>query len=210
MVCFGRFFYKISLREIDNFVLNATRYFPDVKWAVSCGDMTINTTDINYAITKLKPLETDTIEFDTGMIWDSLSFWQALPRMHPCEVSQELRLKLSPQVKDIALRHKFEKQEFDWTTVPQFMTLLHEISPIVSYFALPSCNMIIYEESTKHPEPHLTCIFVEDGRVSYAPRIIFDLDDGFATAYGDDEVPRELSDAFQVWVKNGRVGPVLV
>lgn len=215
MVCFAQFRYNVSKKDLDNFVVNANHYFPGVKWAVSCGDMTINSTNLYDAVKRLNPSDTDTIVFDTGRIWDSLSFWQALPRMKPCDVSQEVRQRLSQQVK-VAINpydHEAENvgQQLDWTTVPQFMTLVHEQTPIVSYYALPSENMIVYESEARSPEPGLRCIYVKDGKFTftYGPRVVFDIDDGFMNAHGDGPVPKEFTNAFQKWVANNRVGPVL-
>lgn len=216
MVCFSQFRYQVAKSDLEKFFINANRYFPDVKWEVSCGDMTIKSTDIRNAVTRLNPADGDVIIFDTGRIWDSLSFWQSLPRLQPCEVSEELRQKLSPQV-DLALRYNDREEEnigqqIDWTTVPQFMTLVHERSPVVSYYPLPSLNMIIYESAGRYGgEPGLSCIYIDDGKFSftYAPRVVFDMDDGFMDAYGNGPAPKELVSAFEEWVEKGRTGPVL-
>lgn len=218
MVCFASFQYQVAVRDVNIFVANATRYFPGVEWSVTCGDMSIKSTDLDYAIGRLRPTDQDVLVFETGRIWDSLSFWQSLPRIQPCEVPEELRRRLSPQV-DLALHfyndehaQKNVNQSIDWTTVPQFMTLIHEITPIVSYFALPSRGMIIYESASRHGgEPGLQCIYVKDGKFThtYGPHIVFDIDDGFVDAHGAKTVPPEFTEAFGKWVANGRIGPVL-
>jgi hypothetical protein len=103
-------------------------------------------------------------------------------------------------------------QQIDWSTVPQFMTLVHEQTPVVSYYALPSQNMIVYEAKDRFGgEPGLSCIYVKDGKFTftYGPHVVFDIDDGFMNSHGNGSVPKELTDAFEQWVANGRTGPVL-
>lgn len=178
--------------------------------------MTITTTNIPNAIKRLDPSENDILVFDTGRIWDSLSFWESLPRFKSVEVSQEVRQQISKQV-NLALKYNDLKEEnvgqqLDWSTIPEFMTLINEISPIVSYYALPSYNMIIYESVARSGgEPGLSCIYLKDGKFkfTYAPHIIFDMDDGFINSFGEGPCPKELTDAFNTWVVNNRVGPVL-
>jgi hypothetical protein len=213
MVCVARFRYEIPKKDLDNFITNANRYFPDIKWSVTCGDMTLSTSDLQSAIKRLAPSDDDIIVFETGRIWDGLSFRQAMPLMTTCEVSQELRQRLSRQL-EIALdpwnyQNENVNQSIDWTTVPQLMTLLHEKQPLVRYIALPSCNMILYEPCQPNEQRGLSCIYIEKGAftISYAPRITFDIDDGFSN-YGQP-VPKELTDAFDEWVRGGKVGPVL-
>jgi len=176
--------------------------------------MTIETTDLNDAITRLNPTDNDTVTFDTGRIWDSLSFWNALPRMKTVDVTGEQRQRLLAQAEFVAKRvegYQNEDQKLDWESIPQFMTLVNEFVGVKSYVALPSWNMIIYESEHDEnaPEPGLSCVIVKDGKLTspYAPHFIFDIDDGFFNSSGD--VPSELTNAFQKWVENGRVGPVL-
>lgn len=210
MVCFGQSIYTVPYADLENFIFNATRYYPGIQWTVSIGDLHINAVNLAYAVEKLRAAPHDIITFDTGRVWDSLAFWEALPRFNPSEVSAEVRAKLSPQARMILGANDDENmdQRIDWTLVPQLITLIHEASPVVSYYALPSRNMILYQDTTHKYEPHLIVITTsEDGmfRNGCDPHIIFDMDDGFCS----DDVPVELTTAFQEWVANGRVGPVL-
>lgn len=214
MVAFGQSVYSVPYEVVDNFIENATRYYPGIEWAVSLRDTTIKTPNLAYAVERLRVSSGDIITFDTGMVWDALSFWEALPRFHPCEVSNEVRAKLSPQVKIILGTSSDGNvdQCIDWDLVPQLMTLINECSTVVSYYALPSDNMILYQDTKEKHEPQLSVITTEDGefRKGCDPRIIFDMDDGFAYAYNHSlEVPMELSSAFEQWKLGGCVTPVL-
>ena len=219
MVCFNQFVYKVSKADLPDFIPNANRYFPGVAWKVSVKKgksvMTIETTDLNDAVNTLAPTDSDTITFDTGRVWDSLSFWNVLPRMKPCIVSDEQRQKLTQQAKVFTDGNDSDEQNvnrmIDWSTINELMTLVHELSPVKSYVALPSCNMVIFEPMAERygGEPGLSCRVVKDGQIvsCYAPHLIFDMDDGFCDIY-QGNVPQELSDAFEKWVDGGRKGPV--
>jgi hypothetical protein len=224
------YIYKITKANAENYVKNFSQFFPGVEWEISCDDMTITSSDVGKAITRLNPSETDVITLKIDRIWVLRPLLSALPKMKTVTVSDELRRKLEPQVRLALDPEKYEaenvNQSIDWNLVPEFMTILQELSDAEHGLAvcmpLPSRNMIVYASNyllkaqgfCGGAPSTLSAISVKDGKFQSqghwghgAPWMVFDIDDGFVNQ-NNGPVAKELTDAFNAWTAHGKVGPI--
>ena len=226
MVCFAQFVYNVKFDDLPTFLMNAKRYFKRVTWKITNGDVTIVSADVDEAVNRLNPQSGCIVKFDTQRIWDQCSFVNTVPQINwdNITVSDENRTRHAKLAERLANSYHdsgneiamFCPIEFPWECVSCVMKLVHEITPLHGYLYCPSVKSIILK---KQGSNHLMEI-CKNSRPSYhngpqspdtytncVSHLLFDFDDGFI---GPDNIPVELTNAFERWKNNGCVGPVLV
>lgn len=218
MVCFAQFQYKVNYEDLSRFILNAKTYFPNIEWEITLDDLTIRNRDIDSAVKRLNPNPGDIVLFDTGRIWEGLSFVNVIPeiKFQPYSVSDTFREKYVELATTIAKRYHDSGEEtlsfcpidFPWDSTLEMLAYVNEILPLHGYIISHSTRTIWLK---KRGTNRLMGIVQRDGRDNYTnccPRIVFDIDDGFLACGDEYDVPIELQRMFQKWVDGGRVGPV--
>lgn len=222
MVCFAQFVYNVKFEELETFIENAQRYFPNLEWKITLNDMTISSKDVVSAISRLKPSAGDVIKFDTGRIWDQLSFVNALPKVDfsLIKVSDEDRALHSDVVHSIVRGYHdsgaevamFMDVTFPWTSANVVMALVNEIMPLDGFFCSLSSKLLWIKKKDSY---NIMCVTqnrhpkegdAPDSYTNCGPHLLFDMDDGFIN---EGIVPIEMHKAFDTWVRGGRKGPVL-
>lgn len=237
MVCFGQSVYKITNGELETFYQNAQRYYPGYNnWKVSHEDVTIkgvHSDNLKEAVARLNSADnTCVITFDTGRIWDQMSFVCAIPKVENWDniiITEDDRKQLLSVAEQIVYGYHDSGTEvaiqmdmkFPWQRRNQVLKLVHELMPLHGFFVTQSSVILRKEKSW-----HLMEIFKQtqkddntgkeecmDIYTNCVSHIMFDFDDGFiySSVFGGEEmkVCKEYSDAFDSWKLNKKNGPVL-
>ena len=220
MVCFAQFVYNVKFENLKLFIENAQRYFPNFEWDISLNDMTISSKDIATSIIRLNAKEGDTIKFDTGRTWNQLSFVNALPKVDFSSINiseedyntytnlaQEIVNDYHDSGHEVAI---FRDMTFPWEHASVIMAIVNEMMPLDGFFCSVTSNILWMKKKDSY---HLMTIqknrlgrTTPDVYTNCGPQILFDMDDGFI----DGDVPIEMQNAFDTWVRGGRKGPVLL
>ena len=220
----------VQNQMVNNLADNIKQFFPDLKWEISYEDMKITSSDIKSAVQRLGVKDGDSITLKSDNVWVLQPLVRALPKMRTVVVSDEIRKKLQPQIDillgfadldDTPADNLNNNQQFDWNLVNEFMTMYQEKRDPKDGFAccvpLPSLNMIVYASNGLFnrdgfcggPPSSISCISIDKGRfkIQRAPWMSFDIDEGFSD-YNGKPVAYELTEAFNSWVKRGKIGPI--
>ena len=232
MVCFAQFRYNVKTEDISQFIVNATRYFPNTKWNVSLGDMTISTNDLTDAVIRLRPEPKECVEFDTKRIWRNLSFNRSIPPVDfdKVIVTDEQRGRLSELAGTIYVSDGSSGCESlcissihcNFADFAALFKLIHERTKLEGFYLCPSSRRAWIRRGKFggieiQPKSMDTWRNEEDETVTdqdfrysscFLGNIVFDFDDGFCKG-GDSDVPQEFHDDYSEWKQGGYKGEVL-
>lgn len=92
MVRFTQYSYRVATKDLNTFIANAERFFPDNEWKITSGDMTIKTKNLIDAIKRLP--NTDKFTFESGYA-DTFRNVFPTPDFSNVKISDEQRAQLS-------------------------------------------------------------------------------------------------------------------
>lgn len=224
MVGFASFRYNVKKADLPRFITNARTFFGEFEWKITVSDMTIKSRDIQHAIDRLNPSDNDTIVFETGRIWNGLTFMNTFPAPNfaQTQISQEKRDQFTDVANRIARNYHDSGHEvaifakldnFSWESgdISIVMALVNEQMPLHGYIFAPSTKEIWLRKQGSHHLMGIRESRRDENEVEYTNcyrSMVFDIDDGFQEAYGDDSIPIEFQTAFDRWVEGGRVGSI--
>lgn len=219
MVCFAQFRYSVNTKDIPQFIVNASRYFPNTEWSITYQDLTIKTTDLMYGVGRLQPKADDVLIFDTGRIWRDGSFKRSIPKVdfERISVTDEQRAKWTETAAEIDVSDGTGNGDwfytgtaaFEFTDLPVILKLIHERTPLEGFYLCPSTG-----EAWVRRSDHGHLYFRQDDKeqnytFSNSCEFVFDFDDGFIPTNDRRSVPIEFQEDFAAWTKHGCIGEVL-
>lgn len=220
MVCFLAFVYKdIPRSEVEAFVQRASYFFPGIDWAVSCGNTTVETDDLSDICNQFVNKE-DPLTFQTGRIWEQMSFLRVFPRkdfslVKPdplfLPVAERMMENYHDEFTEVACFTPMEN--FPWNQVDVLLSTLNSIMPLHGYIFCEETRRIWLLKKDSSRIMFLSeTDEMETVYTNVQQRICFDMDDGFFPSpfFGSHKwtVPRYLQEQFRIWCDQGKKGPV--
>lgn len=214
----------ISKTQLDEYIKIINQFFDGYSWRISWKNITIVSSDIKKELDQFNISDIDNITIYREF-WVLTPLLKVLPKMKTVTISEEIRQKLDLQARiagdPSSYKNENVDQSFDWDLIPEFMTIFQEhyesYHGIDVYIALPSLNRIIYGSKRLSLATdwcgavpcRLKNIIIRDGKfVKWdCPYMMFDFDHGFVDQ-NYKPIAKELTDAFNEWTKNGKIGPI--
>lgn len=234
MVCFSRFVYHVKAQDVPTFSANTNKFFKGVNWVVSRGDLSVTTSDVQYALNKLAN-ETGDYTFDTQRIWNNTSSSCCMPPVDwsRVTVTEAQRVKYTTPMKwtdDDGVLHtsssmvdtvhngvdspggcesyiEYTLRDLEFKDMLAVLKMVHLKEPLTGVYLCPSTEDVYF----KRDHNSAMRIFKKKGEFKYTKGVDFqfDFDNGFIPGWSKDSIPQEFREDFAEWCSNGQRGEPL-